>query len=90
MALAVKRRISGEVAGRRGLRSEATFMRKLISATMMGVLLTGLGMGLPGCSEESSTKTQTTTTTPGGTTKETQQTKIQQSGQNPPAPSKTP
>jgi len=61
-------------------------MRKLISATMAGVLLAGSSMALVGCSDESSEKKQTTIKTPGGTTTVTDQTKVQQSGQNPPAP----
>jgi len=43
-------------------------------------------MALVGCSDESSEKKQTTIKTPGGTTTVTDQTKVQQSGQNPPAP----
>jgi len=61
-------------------------MRKLISATMAGVLLAGSSMALVGCSDESSEKKTTTIKTPGGTTKVTDETKVQQSGQNPPAP----
>jgi hypothetical protein len=84
--LAAGRRISCEVAGRRDSTIKGTSMRKLISLTMMGVLALGLGIGIAGCSEEAGTKTQTTTTSPGGTTKVTEQTKIQQSGDNPPPP----
>jgi hypothetical protein len=57
-------------------------MRKLISVTMMGVLLTGLGIGISGCSEEAKEKGQPTTTTPGGPTKTP--------AQNPTTPPKTP
>jgi hypothetical protein len=65
-------------------------MRKLISATMMGVLLTGLGIGISGCSEEAKEKSQVTTQTPGGKTTQTVEKKTETSGSNPPAPSKTP
>jgi hypothetical protein len=64
-------------------------MRKLISAALTGILLTGFGVGLSGCSDETSTKTQTTTTTPGGKVTETETKSVKQSGQNPPAPTKT-
>jgi hypothetical protein len=59
-------------------------MRKLISATLAGVILAGLTMTLAGCSEESSIKQQTMSKSPGGTTTETKETKVQQTGQNPP------
>ena len=61
-------------------------MRKLINLTMAGVLAMGLGMTLSGCTEESKTESQVTQKTPGGTTKETDTKKIQQSGDNPPPP----
>jgi hypothetical protein len=61
-------------------------MRKLIRATLAGVIVAGLSIGLAGCSEESSVKQQTTSKSPGGTTTETKESKIQQRGQNPPAP----
>jgi hypothetical protein len=65
-------------------------MRKLISATMMGVLLTGLGVGLSGCSDESKEKSQVTTSTPGGKTTQTVEKSVKTSGDNPPTPTKTP
>ncbi len=66
-------------------------MRKLISAAMMGVLLTGFGIGISGCSEESKETATTKISTPGGTTTKTEETSIKQSGQNPPpAPKTTP
>jgi hypothetical protein len=65
---------------------EATLMRKLIRATLAGVILAGFSMGLAGCSEESSIKQQTTSKSPGGTTTETKETKVQQRGDNPPPP----
>jgi hypothetical protein len=65
-------------------------MRKLISTTMMGVLLTGFGFGISGCSDEAGTKKEVITTSPGGKTVETQESKIKQSGDNPPAPTKAP
>jgi len=65
-------------------------MRKLIGATMMSVLLTGLGIGISGCSDEASTKTQVTTKDSGGTATRTVEDKTTTSGANPPAPPKTP
>ena len=66
-------------------------MRKLISATLMGVLVTGFGIGISGCSDEASTKTQTTTTAPGGNkTTVTDEKSVKTQGDNPPAPGKTP
>jgi len=63
-------------------------MRKLISGTMMGVVVMGLGLGLSGCSDEASTKSQTTTTTPGGKATVTEEKSVKTSGDNPPAPAK--
>lgn len=65
-------------------------MRKLLSAVLMGGLLIGFGMGISGCSDEASTKTQTTTTAPGGNkTTVTDEKSVKTQGDNPPAP-KTP
>jgi hypothetical protein len=57
---------------------------------MTGVLAMGLGVGISGCSEESGTKTVETTKGPEGTTKVTNETKVQTSGENPPAPASKP
>ena len=65
-------------------------MRKLISATMMGVILTGFGIGISGCSDETKETTQSKISTPGGTSTATETKSIKQSGQNPPAPPKVP
>ena len=65
-------------------------MRKLVSLAMIGVLAMGVGVGLSGCSEESKTETRTTQSTPGGKTTEIERKEIKQSGDNPPAPTKTP
>jgi hypothetical protein len=70
---------------------KGTSMKKLISLTMMGVLAMGLGIGISGCSDESSTKSQTTTTTPGGNkTTVTDEKSVKTTGDNPPPPGKTP
>jgi hypothetical protein len=61
-------------------------MRKLISLTMMGVLVMGLGVGISGCSDQASTTSEQTTKGPGGTTKVTEKTSVETSGKNPPAP----
>jgi hypothetical protein len=64
-------------------------MRKLISAAMVGVLLTGFGVGLSGCSDESSVKTETQAKGPGGTTTITDKSTVKTSGDNPPPVPKT-
>ena len=65
-------------------------MRKLISATMMGVVLTGFGIGISGCSDETKETSQSKISTPGGTATTTKTESVKQSGQNPPAPPKAP
>jgi hypothetical protein len=61
-------------------------MRKLINTLMAGLILTGLSVGMTGCSEESGVKETTKITKPdGSTTTETNQVKINKSGENPPA-----
>lgn len=63
-------------------------MRKYISTLLAGIVLCGFGVGLTGCTDESSVKTDTTVKTPDGTAKETHIDKIDKSGSNPPlAPS---
>jgi hypothetical protein len=61
-------------------------MRKAINLTMAGVLAMGLGITLSGCSDESSAKKESTVSTPGGTSTVTEQTKVKQTGDNPPPP----
>jgi len=57
----------------------------------MGVLVTGFGIGISGCSDEASTKTQTTTTSPGGNkTTVTDEKSVKTQGDNPPPAGKTP
>jgi len=63
-------------------------MRKLISATMMGVLLTSFGVGISGCSDETSEKKETQIKTPGGTTTVTDEMKVKKTGENPPPATK--
>jgi hypothetical protein len=56
-------------------------MKRIICA----VLLLGLAsLGMLGCAEKSSTKTETQITTPGGKTTITTEKEIKQSGENPP------
>jgi hypothetical protein len=64
-------------------------MRKIVNTLMAAVILSGLGVGLTGCNEESGVKETTKITRPDGSqTTETNQTKINKSGENPPpAPS---
>jgi hypothetical protein len=59
-------------------------MQKLIRATIAGLMLAGLSMGLAGCADESGVKTVTESKGPGGTVTRTDETKIQKTGQNPP------
>jgi hypothetical protein len=69
--------------------NEERLMRKYISTLLAGIVLCGFGVGLTGCTEESGVKTDTTIKAPdGSSTKETNQTKIEKKGDNPPlAPS---
>jgi len=41
-------------------------------------------IGLPGCADKASTKTETTTTTPGGRTTVTTEKEVKKTGDNPP------
>jgi hypothetical protein len=65
-------------------------MRKLISTAMVGVLLTGFGIGLSGCSDESSVKKETQATGPGGTATVTEKSTVKTTGDNPPPVPKNP
>jgi hypothetical protein len=65
-------------------------MRKLISMTMIGLLMSGLGIGLSGCSDQASEKKETTITSPGGKRIESETKSVKTTGDNPPPPSKTP
>lgn len=65
-------------------------MKKLIVLTMMGVLATGLTVGISGCSDEASVQTEQKTTGPGGTTTVTDKKEVKTSGDNPPPPGHTP
>jgi len=58
--------------------------RTLASALIVGAVS---GFGLVGCSEETKVKETETVSTPGGKTTETKETKINSSGDNPPATS---
>ena len=60
-------------------------MRKLITTTLAVAILAGLTFGMVGCTEESSVTKETDVKAPGGTTKITEKTSVDKSGQNPPA-----
>ncbi len=60
-------------------------MKKLNRAMMAGMLLGGLSLGLAGCADESSVKSETQTKGPGGTTTVTDKTTVKKTGENPPA-----
>jgi formylmethanofuran:tetrahydromethanopterin formyltransferase len=61
-------------------------MRKLICLAMMGILATGLGIGVIGCSEETKVESKTTTSTPDGKSTVTDTHSVKTSGDNPPTP----
>jgi hypothetical protein len=61
-------------------------MRKLIGTMVLGAVVAGLGLGLPGCSDETKTESKVTASGPGGKTTETHTDTIKQSGDNPPPP----
>jgi hypothetical protein len=65
--------------------NEATIMRKLTTAMLAGALMGGLTIGMVGCTEEASVTKETTVKSPDGTTKTTEKTSVDKSGQNPPA-----
>jgi len=56
-------------------------MKTFVSAAMILGVLT---LGMTGCSDKSSVKTETKVTTPGGTTTTTREVEVQKTGENPP------
>jgi hypothetical protein len=60
-------------------------MQKLIRAAMAGMMLAGFGIGLAGCNDESSVKTETQVKGPGGTRTVTEKQTVKTTGENPPA-----
>jgi len=56
-------------------------MKRLV---VLPILFSALGLGLAGCSEKETLKTESKTTSPGGTTKVTQETTVEKTGKNPP------
>jgi hypothetical protein len=60
-------------------------MKKFITA-LAGTGLLALSMAVVGCGEQSKVESQDKVSTPGGTTTVTKETKIKQSGDNPPSP----
>jgi hypothetical protein len=59
-------------------------MRKLISATLCGVVVAS-AVGITGCTDSTGTQETTKITTPTGTATETKSNKIEKTGNNPPA-----
>jgi len=59
-------------------------VNKAIRTLGASVIVTGFALGLAGCGEESSTKSQTEVKTPGGTATVTEKTTVNKSGDNPP------
>jgi hypothetical protein len=63
-------------------------MRKLMATMLAAAVLSGLSIGMVGCTEETGMKEQTTIKGPSGTTTETKDITVKKSGDNPPpAPS---
>ena len=60
-------------------------MRKVMNTMLVGAMLAGLTIGMVGCTEEASVTKETDIKAPGGTTKVTEKTSVDKSGQNPPA-----
>ena len=58
--------------------------RAFVCSLVVGIM----AIGLVGCGEKAEVKKVNTTTTPGGTTTKTDSTKIETTGDNPPAPAK--
>jgi len=56
-------------------------MRRLIAAMLVTSIF---ALGIAGCAEKDTAKSQTTVKTPGGTTTETVEKKIEKTGKNPP------
>ena len=56
---------------------------KSLKITLAAALM-GFTFGIVGCGDTSSVTEEKTVTTPGGTTKETHETEIKQTGDNPP------
>jgi hypothetical protein len=59
-------------------------MRRFIGTALAGLILMGSTMVFVGCNDEAGTKSETQITGPGGKTTVTDETKIKQSGENPP------
>jgi len=60
-------------------------MKKLITA-LAGTGLLTMSLAIVGCGEKSEVKSTDTVSTPGGTSTVTKETKIKQTGDNPPSP----
>jgi hypothetical protein len=60
-------------------------MRKLMTAMLAVAILSGLTIGMVGCTEEASVTKETTVKGPEGTSKVTEKSSVDKSGQNPPA-----
>ncbi len=59
-------------------------MKKAIATRAAGAILAGFVLGLAGCTDETSSRTESEVKTPGGTSRVTEKTTITKSGQNPP------
>jgi hypothetical protein len=60
-------------------------MQKLMRVTMAGLMVGGITIGLAGCGEESSTKTEKEIKGPGGTATVTDKETVKTTGKNPPS-----
>lgn len=59
-------------------------MNMVIARSAAGAILAGFAIGLAGCTDESSSKTESEVKTPGGTSRVEEKTTVSKSGQNPP------
>jgi hypothetical protein len=60
-------------------------MRKFMRAAMAGLTLAAIGIGITGCADESTVKSETQVKTPGGTATKTETSTVSKTGSNPPA-----
>ena len=65
-------------------------MKSAIRTLGTALIVAGLTIGLAGCGEESSTKSQIDTKTPDGRTTVTEKTTVNKSGNNPPPVNESP
>lgn len=60
-------------------------MQKFMRVAMAGLTAAAIGIGITGCADESSVKSETQIKTPTGTATKTETSTVKQTGSNPPA-----